>query len=274
MNWLDSFMDMTAWEITKPRAYGPFHLIFTFVGIALCAFLAWRLRKVGEKGNKIVLLSVGIFLMLTEIYKQFFYFYHMENNEYAFWIFPFQLCSVPMYLCIIAALIKRGSVQTGMYSFMTTFNLLGGIMAFIEPSGIIHSHLTLLLHAFVWHLSLIFIGFYLIASGRCAKTKRDFKYAVLTFLALCVLAFVINLILWKPSGGDINMFFIGPKNSSLAVFKWIAENFGWYVSTLLYIPSVCLGAYLIFLPVKIYYKKKADKSATTVCDKITEEALV
>ena len=56
------------------------------------------------------------------------------------------------------------------------------------------------------------------------------------------------------------MFFIGPKNSSLVVFKWIAENFGWYVSTLLYIPSVCLGAYLIFLPVKIYYKKKADKS--------------
>ncbi len=256
MSWLDSLMNATAWEIIEPRAYGPFHLVFTFVGIAVCAFLAWKLRNVGEKGNRVILLTVGIFLMFTEIYKQLFYYFHVENNEYAFWIFPFQLCSVPMYLCIIAALIKPGKVQAGMYGFMTTFNLLGGIMAFVEPSGIIHEHLTLLLHAFVWHLSLIFIGFYLIASGRCAKTVRDYKYAAITFLALCVVAFAINLILWVPSDGDINMFFIGPKNSSLAVFKWISETFGWYVSTLLYLPAVCLGAYVIFLPVHLYYKNK------------------
>ena len=261
MSWLEKFIELTAWEITAPRAYGPFHLTFTFVGIALCVFLAWKLRKVGEKGNKIILLSVGIFLLLTEVYKQLFYFYHMENNEYAYWIFPFQLCSVPMYLCIIAALIRPGRLQSGMYCFMTTFNLLGGLMAFIEPSGIIHEHLTLLLHAFIWHMSLIFVGFYLIASGRCAKTKKDFKYAVITFLALAVVAFLINLILWVPSEGTINMFFVGPRNSSLAVFSWIAKTFGWYVSTLIYLPVVCLGAYLIFLPVHLYYKKKAGKRA-------------
>ena len=263
MSWLERFMDATAWEIAEPRAYGAFHLIFTFVGIALCIFLAWKLRNIGERGNRAVLLTVGIFLVITEIYKQFFYFYHMENNEYAFWIFPFQLCSVPMYLCIIASLIKPGKVQTGMYGFMTTFNLLGGLMAFIEPSGILHEHLTLLLHAFVWHMSLVFIGFYLIASGRCAKSKRDYKYAVFTFLSLALLAFIINLILWVPSDGSINMFFVGPRNSSLVVFKWISEKFGWYVSTLLYLPTVSLGAYIIFLPVHLYYKKKAGKDRPT-----------
>jgi len=257
MSWLEKFIELTAWEITAPRAYGPFHLTFTFVGIALCVFLAWKLRKLGERGNRAVLLTVGIFLIITEVYKQLFYFYHMEDNEYAYWIFPFQLCSVPMYLCIIAALIKGGRIQSGMYGFMTTFNLLGGLMAFIEPSGIIHGHLTLMLHAFIWHMSLIFVGFYLIASGRCAKTKKDFKYAAITFLALAVVAFLINLILWVPSEGTINMFFVGPRNSSLAVFSWIAKTFGWYVSTLIYLPVVCLGAYLIFLPVYLYYKKKA-----------------
>ena len=263
MSWLDRFIEWTAWEITAPRAYGPFHLTFTFVGIALCVFLAWKLRKLGERGNRAVLLTAGIFLVITEIYKQLFYFYHMENNEYAFWIFPFQLCSVPMYLCIIAALIRPGKLQSGMYGFMTTFNLLGGLMAFIEPSGIIHDHLTLMLHAFFWHMSLIFVGFYLIASGRCAKTKKDFKYAVITFLSLAALAFLINLILWIPSEGSINMFFVGPKNSSLLVFEWISEKFGWYISTLLYLPTVCLGAYIIFLPVYLYYKKKAGKNTTT-----------
>ena len=52
------------------------------------------------------------------------------------------------------------------------------------------------------------------------------------------------------------MFFVGPAKSSLIVFSWIAENLGWYVSTALYIPVVCLGAFLIFLPFHLHAKKK------------------
>ena len=105
-------------------------------------------------------------------------------------------------------------------------------------------------------MSLIFIGIYLIMSGRCAKTKKDFLHAAITFVVLCAVAFCINLILWTPAGGDINMFFVGPRNSPLVIFSDIAKNFGWYVSTALYIPTVTLGAFLVFLPVHFYYKKK------------------
>jgi hypothetical protein len=108
-------------------------------------------------------------------------------------------------------------------------------------------------------MTLIFIGIYLIISGRCAKTKKDFLQAAATFVVLCAVAFCINLIFWDAANGDINMFFVGPRNSSLAVFKDIAKNFGWYVSTALYIPAVTLGAFLLFLPVHIYTKKKAKK---------------
>ena len=259
---LDTVIEATAWPMTKPPAYGAFHLSFTVIGIALCLLLAYKLRNVSEKGNKIVLFSAGTFLIVTEIYKQLFYYFYMDNgamNQYDWWIFPFQLCSVPMYLCIIAVFLKPGPVQNGIYGFMTTYNLLGGLMAFIEPSGISHAYWTLTLHAYLWHMTLIFIGVYLIMSGRCAKTKKDFLYAALTFVVLCAVAFCINLIFWDASNGTINMFFVGPRNSSLAVFKDIANNFGWYVSTALYIPAVTLGAFLLFLPVHIYTKKKAKK---------------
>lgn len=259
-NLLDQFFTSTAWEMVPPKAYGPFHLIFTFVGVLLCILLARKLRTVGEKGNRIVLVSVGTFLMLTEVYKQLFYYYYIGDNSYQWWIFPFQLCSVPMYLCVIAPLLRPGRVQKGMYHFMTTFNLLGGLMAFIEPSGIIHEYWTLTLHAFIWHMLLIFVGLYLIFSGRFARTMQDYRSASITFLALAALAFVINLIFRKPSGGTINMFFVGPSNSPLVVFKWISENFGWYVSTLLYLPVVCLGAFLIFLPAHLYAKKHPTKT--------------
>lgn len=259
-DWLESIMAATAWEMTKPAAYGPFHLTFTSLGVFLCILIARKLRHVSERGNQIVLFSVGMFLAVTEIYKQLFYTFYLEDHTYNFGIFPFQLCSVPMYLCLIAPFLKPGKIRDGMYHFMTTYNLLGGIMAFIEPSGIVHGYWTLTLHAFLWHMMLVFIGVYLIASGRFAKTRRNYYSATVTFLVLAVIAFSINLIFWEASNGRINMFFVGPRNSSLMVFKDISKRFGWYISTLLYIPTVCLGAFIVYLPAHIYAKRKASKA--------------
>lgn len=259
-DWLESIMAATAWEMTKPAAYGPFHLTFTALGVFLCILIARKLRHISERGNQIVLFSVGMFLAVTEIYKQLFYTFYLEDHTYNFGIFPFQLCSVPMYLCLIAPFLKPGKIRDGMYHFMTTYNLLGGIMAFIEPSGIVHGYWTLTLHAFLWHMMLVFIGIYLIASGRFAKTRRDYYSATVTFLVLAVIAFSINLIFWEASNGRINMFFVGPRNSSLMVFKDISKRFGWYISTLLYIPTVCLGAFIVYLPAHIYAKRKASKA--------------
>ena len=263
MSFLKHFIEATAWTMEKPKAYGAFHLIFTFVGLAVCILLAYVLRKTGKRGNRIVLTSVGVFLLLTEIYKQLFYYYHIGEGSYQWWIFPFQLCSVPMYLCLIAPWLKEGKVQAAMYHFMTTFNLLGGIMAFAEPSGIIHGYWTLTLHAFVWHMMLIFVGLYLIASGRGAKTVKDYLSSVALFLVLAVIAFAINLLFWDVSGGTIKMFYVGPAISPLAVFKDIATNCGWYVNTPIYLVAVSLGAFLLFLPAYLYERRKQKKAALT-----------
>ncbi|MBO5041529.1 MAG: YwaF family protein [Clostridia bacterium] len=263
MSFLKHFIEATAWTMEKPKAYGAFHLIFTFVGLAVCILLAYVLRKTGKRGNRIILTSVGVFLLLTEIYKQLFYYYHIGEGSYQWWIFPFQLCSVPMYLCLIAPWLKEGKVQAAMYHFMTTFNLLGGIMAFAEPSGIIHGYWTLTLHAFVWHMILIFVGLYLIASGRGAKTVKDYLSSVVLFLVLAVIAFVINLLFWDVSGGSIKMFYVGPAISPLAVFKDIATNCGWYVNTPIYLVAVSLGAFLLFLPAYLYERRKQKKAALT-----------
>ncbi|MBQ8174403.1 MAG: YwaF family protein [Clostridia bacterium] len=266
---LDSLIKLTAWEMVKPKAYGVFHLTFTFVGFAVCLLLAYLLRNLGERGNRRLLTGVGVFLMLTEVYKQLFYTYYIGGGSYQWWIFPFQLCSVPMYLCVIAPWLKNEKVKRGMYAFMTTFNLLGGFMAFIEPSGIVHEYWTLTLHAFVWHMMLVFVGFYLIASGRGATTMQDYRGGAISFLALCALAFCINFVVQTFVGEHINMFFVGPGESSLIVFKQISRAAGWFVSTALYIPVVCLGAFIVFLPVYLYKKKKAQK--TTEIEQVTEK---
>lgn len=259
-NWLDALITATAWKMIKPPSYGWFHILFTLIGFVICGIAAWKLRKVSEKTNKIILIGCGAFLLICEVYKQLFYYFYLSSNRYDWGIFPFHLCSVPMYLCLIAPLLKPGKVQKGMYSFMMIYNLLSGAISFTEPSGLLHDYWTLTLHAMIWHMMIVFVGLYLYLSNRGGNTLKDYKNATVTLLCLCALAFCINLIFRDVSNGSINMFFVGPSNSSIIVFKQISEMFGWYYSTALYIPALCLGGYLVFLPKYLINKKKALKT--------------
>jgi len=228
-----------------------------FVGITLSILLAWRLRKLSEKQNRKLLMGLGLFLILFEIYKITFRYFIVYNCDLdsMWWLFPFQLCSIPMYLCLIAPLLKNKTVSGAMYDFMLAFNLFGGFIAFIEPSGLIHNYWTLTIHAFLWHMTLVFIGLYLGFSGRAGVKLENYKRAVLLYLILCAIAFGINCAFWRVSGGTMNNFYIGPANSPLAVFKTICQKYGWAVNDLVYIPLMCFGAFLFYAPFCLIRKK-------------------
>lgn len=257
---LDQWISATAWKIPTPQAYGVFHISFTLIGFLVCGLLAYRLRNISAKSSRRLLIGVGVFLMVTEVYKQLLYCLTIHESGYPWWIFPFQLCSVPMYLCVITPLLKPGKVQNALYTFMMLYNLLGGGISFAEPSGLLSSYVTLTAHSMVWHMILVFVGLYLMFSGLGGRTAQDYRHATYVFFLLCAVAFTINLVFRDVSGGSINMFFLGPTTTSIAVFKQIANKFGWYVSTALYIPSICLGAYLILRVIRhVPAKKKTAK---------------
>lgn len=245
---MEAFLQWTAWKMEAPPAYGSFHMTFSIIGLIIVIGGAWFLRNTNEKQNRIILFCVGAFLLITEVYKQLYHYYVICEHSIPWWIFPFQLCSVPMYLCLIAAFLKEGKMQKSIYNFLVYFNFLGGIATIALPHSILGEHVTITVHSLVWHLILIFLGCYLSFSGRAGISKQDYLSAVKTFLVLCCVAFALNVGLWDVSEGTVNNFFIGPANSTLIIFADIAETFGWYVSTALYIPTVCLGAFLIFLP--------------------------
>ncbi len=259
-------LNRTAWPMAKPEAYGAFHLLFFFIGLAVSVLAAWLLRRSGKKANRIVLMSVGVFLVLTEIYKHLFYTFVIGGGSYQWWIFPFQLCSIPMYFCLIAPWLGDGILRRGMYNFMLAFNLMSGAVAFTEPSGLCHEYWTLTLHAFIWHMLLVFIGLYIGFSGRAGLRIGDYRYAAGTFCVLCVIAFAFNLIFWRMPGsiddptGHMNMFYIGPANSPIIVFKDICERFGWYVNTPIYIFCLCAAAFVFYLPFALWRRKHGPES--------------
>ena len=243
---LDAFFHSVAWLIEEPPAYGAFHILFTLLGFAACGFTAWKLRNVDDKMLNRILFLCGLVLALSEVFKQFFCFYVVEKNAYHWGEFPFQLCSTPMYMCLIVPFLKDGPLRRAMYSFMVLYNLLGGAISFAEPSGLFHEHLVLTVHSCMWHMLLVFVGLLICFTRRGGTQKADYKAATKMFICLCGVAFLLNCLVQFGLGEKMNMFFVGPGNSPIAVFKQFSEWFGWYVNTPIYIFAVCLGAYLIF----------------------------
>ena len=244
---LDRFFESVSYPMEPFPSYGVFHILYTLIGFACCGLAAWKLRGVSDKTAGWILFSTGLLLIISEAFKQLFYSFVMMDNQYSWGDFPFQLCSIPMYLCLIAPWLKPGKLQRGMYSFMVLYNLLGGAISFVEPSGLLLDHWFLTIHACLWHMLLVFIGLFLCFSKRGGNQKSDYTGATCTFIVLCSVAFALNCFVQFGLGESMNMFFVGPGNSPIIVFKQFSEWFGWYINTPIYIFAVCLGAYLLFM---------------------------
>lgn len=244
---MKKLVELTSWQIIPPKPYGLFHLIFFIVGMIICIYLVKKLKNLNDKQNKMLLFFTGLFLLVIEIYKQFFYFYIVNNGHYDFSVFPFQLCDVPMILCLIIPFIKSKRVLNGMYNFMVSYNLLGGFITFLEPSALCRPYLTMMLHGFVWHLVLVFIGLYLAFSNRCLKNKKDFVTSIKVYMVLCVISLALNFLLKDVSNGSMNAFYLGPSVSPIIVFETISLKFGWFANMVLFILVMTIGAYLVYM---------------------------
>ncbi len=237
----------------RPEAWGTFHTLFFVIGIPSAVFAAFLLRKMSKKGEKRLFMTVGVILILSEIFKQTAY--TAIEGEYRFDLIPFQLCSIPMYLCIILALIPDGRISRAMRTFIATFGLMGGMASYIAPGTMCRDWLELTLHSFLWHLALIFLGFYIFFSRNTEIKKRDFIGAEILYLTLCSIAFAINLLCLDVSGYDVNMFYIGPQPSALPICRDITARFGVAVNSAIYMASLSLCAYLIHLTEKLFKKR-------------------
>lgn len=257
---MSAFLEWTAWEMEKPVSYGAFHLIATAVLLALAIWGAWRLRKVSDRGARWVLGIAGGALLAAEVYKIAF---HMTVDPYDWGFlgcFPFQLCSVPMYLSIFCAFCRNEKLNGWLYEFMFAINMFGGIMAFIEPSGINHPYWTLTVHAYLWHMTLIFIGLFLYFSKRACMDRSAYKKSAVVYLISCGVAQGFNLIF----PGQVNCFYISPyRQSPLAVFKDIYAACGWVVNMVLLILALLIAS-LVVCYVGYFFRTRKAKTSVSV----------
>lgn len=276
---LQKILSLTAWEMTPPKPYSAFHLLLGAAGIATAVLAArWlaarrlaartaqsddaspaahRSQPVTRTADRTVLFSCGLVLLALETYKQGFLYFVEFNGVYDWWYFPFQLCSIPMYLCLLYPF--SGKFSGILASFIQYYGLLGGIMALLVPDGLMHPYWTMTLHGFLWHFLLIFSGIFCAFSGASDRSMRGFFKTVPLFFTCCLIAIFINIAAGPLS--DADMFYISPYHpSSQPVFHRFSLALGILPGILLYIGAILLGAFLVHLgcrQVNELHKKKS-----------------
>ena len=150
-----------------------------------------------------------------------------------------------MYLCLLLPFVPH-KYQRIFCTFMYNYNLLGAVMVFIDPSGLMHPYWTLTLHGFIWHILLIFIGLLIAFSRMVLPTAKGFWQSTAVFAAGCVIATIINVT--SHPYGNADMFYITPYYATTQiVYSQIAAKFGIFAGNAVYVLSIILGAWLLHL---------------------------
>lgn len=203
----------------------------------------FTLKALPDKTVSRILFGCGVFLAACELYKQLFLYMIINHGAYDWWFFPFQLCSIPMYLCLILPLVPAGRLKRALYTFMQDYGVIGGIAALAVPEGFSHIHWSLTLHGYAWHIVLILIGLFIMLTGSAEKSRRGFLDTFPLFIGCCLIATAVNLL--APGRGRADMFYITPYYpTTQPVFHEIALRLGILPSNLLYLAVVCLGGYV------------------------------
>lgn len=254
--------------MTTPTSYGLFHIAFIALSALACFLLCIIFRNPTEKTLRRILLTYSLICIILEIYKQISFTFDVVDgaitHEYLWYAFPFQFCSMPIYVSFIAAVVKNEKVYSACLAFLSTFGMIAGVLVMAYPGDVFIPTIGINIQTMIHHGSQVSVGlFLLIRAGAIKKTSKALG-GVAVFLVAVACAMILNLtvIRFIPEGHEFNMFYISPYfNCSLPVYSALQPKLPYPVFLLLYlIPfiSVSLGlhAAIYKLPGLVSREKK------------------
>lgn len=199
---------------------------------------------------------LGVLMLASEIWKQLTLTFYIGGGQYNWWYFPFQLCSIPMYVLLSYPWIRKRSVRQTLLMFLMCYSLLGGVAVFADTSGLHYPYFPLTLHSYTWHILLICIGIlagWIFFRGFVRPEEppkvlthmlRPFAGSTCLYLACCLIAEILNLSL--DHLGTINMFYINPDyQMQQVIFRDISLVTGNAPGILIYIAATVAGAFFL-----------------------------
>ena len=197
----------------------------------------------------------GILMLISEIWKQWTLTFTLNQGVYSWWHFPFQLCSIPMYVCLVIGLISSERIKRHipyfqthgdklcslLMAFLMDFGMLGGVFTFFDTIGMHYGYPPLTIHSFAWHILLIILGCISGLNRKSDHTTKGYHFSVILYLVCCAIATIFNLAFYRY--GTINMFYISPHYyMQQKVFCHITDIYGNGYAIAAYITASIIGA--------------------------------
>ncbi len=219
MNWFEKFLYILDSGMTTPINYGWFHLLFLGLVIAGTILLCIFGKNCSNKTfNKIMFIAWIIYVVL-EVYKQVIFTFEYNNGvvewDYAWYAFPFQFCSTPIYILPFIFLSKEGKFKDAFISFMSTFVLFAGIAVMLYPNDVFISTIGINIQTMVHHGGQVVLGIFCVVYNRKKYNVYYCLQALLVFACLLAVALLLNIIVYNYFQANnidetFNMFYISP----------------------------------------------------------------
>ncbi len=238
-------------KMIRPEMYSWFHIMFLVILVLAILLVKFKYHNLSNENIKKILFGYALTCLLLEIYKQinFSFHYDLIHTWWSFqwYAFPFQFCSTPMYVALIAALTKSKKLEQACYTFLATYGVIAGMAVMLYPSTVFVNTIGINIQTMIHHASMVFIGLLLLINN---KIKYDFKAlgsAALVFTICVFIALFLDLSTYYLNiDGGLSMFFISPfHKSSLPVFSIIYTKVNYVLFLLTYIGLFSFGAFLI-----------------------------
>lgn len=247
--------------MVRPQPYGWFHLTCMALTAAAIFFLAINRRKAGEKQLNALLLIYAVPALVLEITKQVIWSYSFDAAaglgywDYQWYAAPFQLCTMPAYICLISAVIKPGKTKDALLSLLAYFTIWGSVMVFFIPNSCFVETIEVNIHTMWLHCGSLVVSVYLIMTRAVKNELLSVRRGFFVFLICTGTALAMDVAA-KLSGvigeDTFNMFYISPYFiSSLPVFEDIQQAVPYILFLASYVIVFMLGALAVFLTVKL-----------------------
>ncbi len=254
-------------RMTRPVSYGWFHLMFAAIIAALSVLLWMKGRRCSKKAERRVVFAAWAVMAVLEIYKQVNFTFSVNGEtveaHYQWYAFPFQMCSMPLYILPWIAFFPKGRVRDGCISFMAFFSLFAGLCTYVYPEQVFISTVGINIQTMVHHGLQIAMGVFLISCERDKLSLRFFKKGFFVFLVTVAAAALLNEVfcpLCVPEGETFNMFYISSRfESTLPVLSLLNGKVPSLVQAAAYVVCYTLCALLMYLLALIMTRKSRAK---------------
>lgn len=255
MSFLANVLRILDSEMTRPETFGWFHIMWLLIIAAATILLCRFGGHVNEEKISKIVLWVAVAVAVLEVYKQINYTFIVKdgviNTDYQWYIFPFQFCSMPMYVGILQGVVKKGKVRSALLSFLATYGLFAGLCVMVYPGDVFIRTIGINIQTMICHGTMVVIGVYLLYTGAARLCHKTILGALAVFSWAVLVAVTLNEIMFYSGVlGDetFNMFFVSRHfEPSLPVYSLVQDLVPYPFCLIIYIAGFTAAAYIILL---------------------------